>query len=78
MSPKTELWKKWMKKLSALTFLFDNIFSSGQKSHLCIAGKLLKDAKESSDTKILEMSSNFRLGENLIIEHSLVTILFQL
>ena len=41
----TELWKKWMKKLSALTFLFGNIFPSGKKSHSCIARKLLKNAK---------------------------------
>ena len=28
MIVKTELWKKWMKKLSALTFLFENIFQA--------------------------------------------------
>ena len=45
ISPKTELWKKWMKKLFALPFLFENIFSSGQKYHSCPARKSLKNAK---------------------------------
>ena len=49
INPKTELWKKWMQKLSALTFLFGNIFSSGQKYHSCPTRKSLKNAKLKSE-----------------------------
>ena len=45
MIVKTELWKKWIKKLFHLTFLFEKIFPSGQKYHSCPARKSLKNAK---------------------------------
>ena len=49
MIVKTELWKKWIKKLFILTFLFGNIFSSGQKYHSCPTRKSLKNAKIKSE-----------------------------